>query len=1736
MEAYFLTQEDKLETLDRAISTYKKTPKERFTLSYVETKLETLDLLWSSFRKDHAYIVASVKRDDKKKLTYFTDDIYSAFEENYTTYKCRLKEDLQKYSPSTSNSDHQGQALATVGGAEIKLPRLDIPEFHGKYEEWQTFYDLFVALVHDNPSLSKVQKLRYLKSKVLGEAGNILKNLATTNDNYEDAWKQLVRRYNNKRYNSNLILKRLFSQKNITNASAYAIKQLLDVTSSCLQSLENLGIKTDSWDTIIIYLVVTKLDSESHKEWENKISQSEDDELPKWTKLVKFLEARFRTLELLDSKQSSSKPNEKFVAKSKSFHYTVDEDKNKSIVDKSCGLCSEDHYLYQCKQFAKQSPQEKYEYVQSKRLCFNCLSPTHSVKSCHQSTSCRRCGRRHHSLLHQEKLSNQEGARGPPAQEQTIKQTPNNQTNPVAESRQVVTHFSQSDSVDEKVLLATATVRAKSRGGYTHVLRCLLDQGSQASFVTEATVQLLGLKRIPVNCSVSGLADGETRVKNMVSLIVESRHNSDCVLQINAFVLNSLTTLLPSEQVPRSEWLELEGLPLADPNYASPSKINVLLGAEVYGEILLEGLIKHRSGPVAQNTLLGWILSGKVQGESTSAEKRFVNMHVQVKEDQLLKQFWEIENEPDCIQKRLTPEEIRCEELFESTTIRNDSGRYVVRLPFRSEDPECQYGKSREIALRRFRSLESKLIKNPTLYEEYRNVLKEYLELNHMECITEQEEIDNEKAVYLPHHAVVREDKETTKVRVVFDASCKGINNVSLNDDLLIGPKLQQDLRHILMRWRCHPVCFVADLVKMYRQVLTTDTDFQRILWRFSPDEPIRHYKLLTLTFGTACAPYMAVKALQQLAKDNEAKLPRAANITLHDYYMDDLLSGCESEDEAIKIYDEMNELMNSGGFEIQKWSSNSDKLLGHIQASKKSTDQSVLIKSNNMAKVLGISWNKSTDNFEYHINLPDVNQPITKRSVLSDIARLYDPMGWIAPVVIVAKVFIQKLWKSGLNWDDQLTGDLLQQWVTFKNDLVNTKNIIIPRWLGTKKGWQVELHAFADASSVAYAAAVYIKTTDQDGRIHISLLTAKTKVAPVEKEVSIPRLELCAALLAAKLLSEVSQVLNVPKENLRAWTDSTVVLAWLKGLPNRWTTFVSNRVSGILTIMNFDQWSHVQTEHNPADCASRGLQPTQLADFSLWWNGPDWLYQSSHGISEINFETHEEERSIKALTATIVEDDFEAEWTRFSSLSKALRVMSYCKRMINAKYKKEERVKFSKHVSTKELDETLKIFVKQTQLFYFKEEIAQLKSQKSVSKRSPLHTLNSFLDQEGILRVGGRINQASLAFDKKHPMIIPSSSHLTRLIVSDAHQRTLHGGPQVMLNYLRSKFWIIRGRDQVKKCYRQCVTCLRYAKPPANQLMGQLPEVRLRPDKAFSSSGVDYAGPINIRFSPGRGSKSYKGYICLFICMSTRAIHLEAVSDLTSQGFIAAFRRFVSRRGHCRNLYSDNGTNFVGADKQLREMFKNAQSEFSKELSPLLSLENTDWHFIPPGAPNFGGLWEAGVRSTKSHLRKVIGDSTLTYEELSTVLAQIEACLNSRPITNLNENPDDPVPLTPGHFLVGEPLINIADDDHLTRNITSLERWHLVQKMVADFWKRWSREYLVTLNQRYKWTKRQPEPDIDDIVIVRDENLPPAKWLLGRVIQKHVGGDGITRVVTIICKNKVLKRPCNKLSLLPKN
>lgn len=826
-------------------------------------------------------------------------------------------------------------------------------------------------------------------------------------------------------------------------------------------------------------------------------------------------------------------------------------------------------------------------------------------------------------------------------------------------------------------------------------------------------------------------------------------------------------------------------------------------------------------------------------------------------------------------------------------------------------------------------------------------------------------------------------------------------------------------------------------------------------------------------------------------------------------------------------------EILKRGGMETDKWASNNSDLLDNDSPSI-AQDHGKDIQSEASVKTLGLRWNPSQDDFTFDPEVIQLSPNPTKRIILANIARLFDPLGWISPVIVTAKIIMQDLWILKIGWDSLLPSQISQRWAVFLDNLAHLRKLTIPRWLHTLKQGRSEIHGFADASSRAYAAAVYLRTIDDEGHIHVHLLAAKCKLSPV-KTVTIPNLELCAAAALVKLILYLKQLNFLQDIPIVNWSDSKVVLAWLKKHPSQWKVFVANRVSLIQTELPSAEWRHVPTKDNPADLATRGVTPAELCSSRLWWNGPPWLSQSEDAWPPL----HPEDASLpdpprKAMTSRITEPEDHivthcSNWKRMvRATAYCLRVATFCRKGIT-----KGRASFPSFLTTEELITAKKRLIRLAQRTAFQIEIKALTEGKKIPGTSDLLSLNPFLDKDGLIRVGGRLGNSTLGWDQKHPPILPRRSHLSDIIIDDAHLSCLHGGPTETLSVSRKEAWIIRAASKAKRCARMCRNCFKYRPKLGHQMMGNLPPDRTTLVHPFQTSGVDYAGPIQMSMSKGRGRKSCKGYICLFKCFATKAIYLEAVSDLSTQGFIAAFRRFTGRRGPCRTLWSDNGTNFKGASKELRSMFNQA-SDFYKEVACCLNADLTTWRFIPPAAPHQGGFWESGIKSAKSHLMRSFGQRVFTFEEMTTILVQIEVCLNTRPLTPLTDDPEDLEALTPAHFLIGRapgllpeaPTPDVPED--------RLTRYKRMVRVRDQFWKRWSTEFLHTLQERTKWRVPADNFRVGQVVLVKDDRYPSAKWPLGRITSVRTGSDGLVRSVFLKTASGTLERPIVKLAPLP--
>lgn len=1590
-----------------------------------------------------------------------------------------------------------------------RLPEIQLPKFSGGYAEWPNFYALFLTVIDQNTELSDLEKFHHLRSSLCGGALETIASLELKEANYREAVSLLTNRFDNKLLHFQTHIKEIFALKVVANGSAADLRHLSDKVNSHLRALHNIGSKEQIADGLLIYLVTSKMDSSSQMKWEEGLKM---DELSTWSSLSKYLELRCRMLENLENAAIDKNQQNSRNSKSKRFVHV-----SAAIPSRSCLLCDDkDHFITQCKQFQNLLPAQRLERAKQLKLCLNCLRMGHMLKKC-SSGSCRKCSARHHTLLHFDSVS----AELPSMQNTDLVSHEPTSSVLVTSSNNI----NKSKSLATSVLLATAIILVKDRCGLYTPCRAILDSASQLNLITSQFVNRLQLKCNRTYATISGIGDGNLAINKSASVDVKSRHGA-FKTSFTAMVVPAITNYQPNVNISIPEWKVPDNVQLADPLFDKSNRIDILIGAELFFELMSVGQIKLADHlPILQKTLFGWVVAGRGLHPQNSLALTIVSCNKSENEDSLadlVKSFWEVENNA-VSNTPASNEDLFCEQHFSKYTSRLSSGTYSVRLPKKEGLGESSLGDSYHRALSRFKGLERKFIKNPECRAEYSAFMSEYSALNHMTLISPQVA---QKLYFLPHHCVRKLDSTTTKLRVVFDGSAKTTSGLSLNDILCAGPTIQPKLFDTLMRYRCNRIALSGDICKMYRcvQVQEPDDYLQCILWREQSTDELKIYKLNTVTYGTKPAAFLAIRTMHKLAADEESSYSLGAKILRRDFYVDDMLSGGNSVEEVIQIRQQVTALLLKGNFIIRKWVSNEPEILKDIPSDQ--CDRFLKFHDGtDITKTLGLIWDPKNDNFIFSFTPTTSNVVHTKRSILSSIARLYDPLGLIGPVITKAKIFMQETWKLGIHWDESLPQKLQTSWLEFVSKFKSIPALKFPRYVLLPSS-EVEMHAFCDASLSAYGACIYLKSKS-DQKTKVMLLCSKSRVAPL-KTLTVPKLELSAALLLAELVNAVSKIL--PFEcGIHCWSDSTVVLSWIREQSSNFNVFVSNRVSAIQNLTSQMLWHYVPTDMNPADILSRGASPEDLVNNSKWIHGPKFLHQQHDNWPEgFKFIADLPERRKTCLIAySLVDLSMQCKY--LNSFIKLQRTFAFVFKFIY--WKKSNN---SNRVTTNELKLGTHLLIRNIQMVHFAVEYKALQSKKPVPTSSKLYSLLPMLCSFGLIRVGGRLQHSHLSFEAQHPIILPKLHPFTKALVLHYHERLLHAGPQYLLSTIRQEYWLIGGRKYVASIISKCVRCFRMKPIMHQHVMGSLPPDRVTPNKAFHTTGVDFCGPFFYK-SEVRTRQPLKCYISIFTCFSTKACHLEVVQDLTTSSFLAALRRFIATRGKPSIIWSDNATNFVGAKNELAELkdlFNTQQHQQSIQENCLH--DGISWKFIPPRSPHFGGLWEAAVKTAKYHFFRAVGLHILTFDELRTLTCQICAIMNSRPLTPITEDPDDLEILTPAHFLVGGPLVSIIEPDLRDTSDKCLSRWQKLTQMQQIFWKKWSQSYLSLLQERTKWKSKSHNIAPGQMVIIKNENLPPLKWQLGRVTDVIRGNDNVIRVVMVRTNNGIIKRAASKVAVLP--
>ncbi|XP_058827450.1 uncharacterized protein LOC131687383 [Topomyia yanbarensis] len=1555
---------------------------------------------------------------------------------------------------------------------------------------------------------------------VKGEAAQLIESIGISSANYVLAWQTLENRYSNDYLLKKRHMQALFDIPRMKKESAASLHGLVDEFERHTKILHQLGEPTDAWSTILEHLLCTRLHDDSLKAWEDHASTVAN---PDYACLIEFLQRRTRVLESISVnhhtvESASTSGISAYPPKKNHLHsqFRFTSCASTASLGEKCIACNQSHSVTKCQKFNRISPTERQQLVNSKRLCHNCLKGDHFVRNCPSNFSCRKCNRRHHTLLHSgqsdgSRKNVSEGASSSPGV--TASTTPSNGSSVVESSTQstvaatenvpVVEVSSALQHPREDVFLLTVIVKVIDTYGVEHLARALLDSASQPNLITDRMAQILRLRRQPVNVTVQGAGKLSKPVRESVFAQVHSR-TGDFSCGVNFLVMDKVTANLPSQSVSTVGWKIPKGLLLADPSFNESQPIYMVLGARHFYSFFPSAarIQLDRNLPILVDSVFGWIIVGSAstnppeQPAPTPTTCDAVTVSMLSLED-CLERFWKTEelttNDIYSIEER------RCESLYQSTVSRNFEGRYIVRYP-RKPDFDVMLGESRSSAQRRFGYLERRLERNSKLKDEYHQFMREYLSLGHMRLVEADDE-HNSTAYYLPHHPVIKEASTTTKVRVAFDGSAKTSSGFSLNEALCVGPVVQ-DLQNIILRFRTFSVALVGDIAKMYRQVQvhSDDTPLQRILWRFSQHSPVQTYELLTVTYGLGPSSFLATRTLQQLAVDEGDAYPVGGPALKKSFYVDDFVGGAETIDEAIRMRVELNELLQKGGFELRKWTSNCLEVLQGL-----SDDQ------------IG-TWEPEADYLRFHSQIRSSSEHPTKRSILSDITKLFDPLGLIAPVVVRAKILMQELWLLSCDWDDPVPEPIKSRWEIYHQELVKISEHHVNRYAFLPSSF-IQLHTFADASQAAYGACTYVRCEDDQGNVRIQLVASKSRVAPL-KRITIARLELCAAVLAAHLHARIKKAIDVNVSASYFWSDSAVTLQWLRSPPNVWPTFVANRVTEIQQYTNGCQWKHVPGAENPADLVSRGMSVDEFLQSDLWSCVPGWLSLSPQDWPIfIPPGVPAEELELKTTVALTQAAPTVHPWfLRWSSYSRLLHVIGYCMRFFtNTRSKARTQpspspIPVDQSLTVAELANAKTFLVRLAQQDGYAAEIKQLEKENTVPKQSHICRMSPFFDPERVLRMGGRLNLAQLPYQAKHPALIPTNHPFTRLIAEHFNHKLLHGGGRLLLTTIREEFWPPRGR----------------------RLVQSLPIQRVIPSRPFSITGVDYAGPLYLRPIHKRAAPA-KTYLCLFVCFSTKAVHLELVSDLSTQAFLCALRRFIARRGRPTHIHSDNGKNFEGAKNELAELFARFHNRAEQaEIASVCAEEGITWHLTPPKAPHFGGLWEAAIKTAKKHLYRQLGSSRLTFEAMCTILTQIEAIMNSRPLLPLSEDPNDLAALTPAHFLAGSSLHALPDPDLMNVPANRLDHYQQLQVHVQQFWSHWKKEYLQELLKDTRGWKRNNEIVPGRMVILVDEMQPPVRWPLARIAAVLPGKDHLARVVLLRTARGIITRPIAKICLLP--
>ncbi len=1645
----------------------------------VEANTSLMKTSFCNFESIHEQIIDSlIEKNDVEKVS--TEDQYFAdFEEKYVLCLNQVKEfmigDPGPASPATVSE--QNAHLTKL----LSLPKIEIEPFGGDdihYYSFRAEFDRTIDAVLTNSD----DKLIHLQRCTTAKAKDAIRfcSLIGGDEGYKQALDILDERFGNKHVIAERIKQSLCNGKPVKSAAD--LRLLSDEATSVSLVLKSVDLYTELDTQHMISSVNGRLPIHLQHRWRKSAVQQKESKgaYPKFTDFVSFICRASREAsdpvygyeqETVNCDKTTAQPQ-----KVNSCATTVERQK--------CLLCNSKHALYSCIVFKRKSRIERHSFITSHKLCTICFKSDHDNSNCDSNFTCRFCKGKHSSYIHLESDNIVNGS------DKTV-------PSPV---RHVSTNATHNNYPNTYLPVVSVMVNDKLS------TLALLDTASSNTFITKRAANVLKLQGKFVAYSLSTLHNHDHVINSqMVDVVLQSLNGDKSLVMSSVFIVDDIP--YNNQKLDVQNYTHLKGIPLVD--MSTPLQIDVLIGQDNAEALLPLCIARGQPGePYAVESMFGWSVCGK---SLNMTSHRVVSNFISGSIDSKINKLWELE---DCHVgssiKTWSVDDRKVVALWEEESKIID-GHLEVPIPWKRE----HLNNNIYVAKCRLKSLQISLEKK-SMTLPYADAIQAMLNKGFAEPIP-VDEIQSESARvwYLPHHAVPKKDGA---IRIVFDCASK-FKGYSLNDCAHRGPDLNNKLSNVLLRFRQHQFAAMSDISSMYNQIKVpkSDQDALRFIW--SVDGQIRHYRMLVHIFGGVWSASCASFALQDCLRETEDVSIK--NLIMNSFYVDDNLISVRTKDGMASAIKDLKKTLTCRGFTLTKYVSNDPSLLDLACIDEHDrTKESI-------TKTLGIGWNSLDDSFFIDPQCLDASKSsYTKAQLLSIVASIFDPLGLVAPITITGMMIFQQANRIKINWKQQLPQDLNSMMISWVESLLNISTLHFPRCIKPQAFdvGSVELHAFCDSSERAYGCCFYLRCINQFGAIHVSLLSGKSRLAPI-KSISIPRLELQAAYLAATIEMNLKHELSdLSLSCTTFWSDSRIVLAYIKNTTRRFHVFVSNRVSSILSTSEASQWRHISGKENPADLLTRGMTVQNLPD--IWYTGPNFLMKHKSEWESTDTSPYDVPLGDPELKKTITTFETITEYPHpvsklllhYSDWGRAMRATAWLIKFRLRIIKKN----ICHYITASDVTSAERSILFYIQNLSYHKDMTQLAKGGNLRKDSDIRHLMPRLNDQGLLIVSGRLKHSTLPLRHREPYIIPHQSPAAMLIARYYHNAAHHGVEWTLCD-IRERYWITKARIIVKRVKHECIPCKRLFGKPASQLMADLPPDRIDIGKpAFSITGVDCFGPYNVMY---RRSTIVR-YGCIFTCFNTRAIHIEMLNSLEADSFVNGLRRFIARRGTPTTLYSDNATNFTSASKQLTV----AHDEMVQVYCAKKMIE---WKFIPPRASHFGGAWERLIGTIRKVSDGILEKhDRMTDEILSTFFCEIESIVNGRPLTKISEDVMDPSPLTPNHLLLlrGNPNLSLGASKC---NDIYRSRWRHVQSLGDQFWKQWTRQYLPQLQRRTKWLVKQRNMKVGDLVLMLDENTPRSLWPLALVIAVNEGRDGLVRSLRLKTKSSELVRPVTKVVFL---